>query len=209
MSSTNKARMVRSRLVEALRQELMGPSEPHETISEYPTRRYISGRLAPARAADDDADAAIDDTENDSLGVGTGDDEEGDEDASPPLIIAFNPSSFGLSFLVDPLVKNLRVLVSWGDYKRVKDDQGGTVWRRQPREAMVDGLPVDVPGAIRQIVLSSSGANLPGVIVTGVDDPEITLDGVVHDFGGYRAVSIFLVNRRTKGELGNRSKDER
>jgi hypothetical protein len=208
MSSTNKARMVRSRLVEALRQELMGPSEPHETISEYPTTRYISGRLAPARAADDDADAAINDTENDTLGVGTGDDEEGDEDASPPLTIAFNPSSFGLSFLVDPLVKNLRVLVSWGDYKRVKDDRG-TVWRRQPREAVVDGLPVDVPGAIRQIVLSSSGTNSPGVIVTGVDDPEITVDGVVHDFGGYRAVSIFLVNRRTKGELGNRSKDER
>lgn len=60
MSSTNKSRMVRSRLVEALRQELMGPSEPHETIPEYPTTRYIAGRLAPARAAYDDADAAID-----------------------------------------------------------------------------------------------------------------------------------------------------
>ena len=87
--------------MEALRHELMGPSEPQETIPEYPTTRYIVGRLAPARAADDDTDAAINPTENDSFGVGTGDDENGDEGTSPPLIIGFNPSSMGLSFLVD------------------------------------------------------------------------------------------------------------
>ena len=46
-------------------------------------------------------------------------------------------------------------------------------------------------------------------MISGVDDAEIALEGVVHDFAGYRAVSLFLVNRRTKGALGDRAKDER
>src|SRR5713101_303019 len=98
MSSANKSREVRDRLVEALRRELMGPSAPDEVIREYPTSRYLVGRLAPARAAEDDSDAEIDPAENDTLAIGGGDDEDGDEDTSPPLIIGFNPSSFGLSF---------------------------------------------------------------------------------------------------------------
>ncbi len=209
MSSTKKTRLVRDRLMEALRQELMGPSEPQETIPEYPTTRYIVGRLAPARAADDDTDAAIDPTENDSFGVGTGDDEDGDEGTSPPLIIGFNPSSMGLSFLVDGSVGALRVNVAWGDYRREKDPEAGTVWRRHPREGVADGLPIAAPGAIARILLSPSATNPAGVVISGVDDPEVALEGVVHDFAGYRAVSLFLVNRRTKGELGDRSKDER
>lgn len=209
MSSTKKTRLVRDRLMEALRQELMGPSEPQETIPEYPTTRYIVGRLAPARAADDDTDAAIDPTENDSFGVGTGDDEDGDEGTSPPLIIGFNPSSMGLSFLVDGSVDALRVNVAWGDYRREKDPEAGTVWCRHPRAGVVDGLPIAAPGTIARILLSPSATNPAGVVISGVDDPEIALEGVVHDFAGYRAVSLFLVNRRTKGELGDRSKDER
>ncbi len=64
-------------------------------------------------------------------------------------------------------------------------------------------------GSIERIVLSPSAKNPAGTVVTGVDDPEIALEGVVHDFAGYRAVSLFVVNRRTKGALGDRSKDER
>lgn len=95
---SNKSRATRDRLVEALRRELIGPSAPDEVINEYPTSRYLVGRLAPARAAEDDTDAVIDPAENDTLAVGGGDDEDGEEEASPPLIIGFNPSSFGLSF---------------------------------------------------------------------------------------------------------------
>jgi len=205
MPSANAARLVRDRLVLALRRELMGPSEPDEVIKEYPTTRYIAGRLAPA----DDMDSAIDPTENDSLGVGTGEDEDGDEGASPPLIIAFNPSSMGLSFLVDDSVVALRVYVTWGDYSREKDVDGVTVWRRYPREAVVDGVPIASSGKISRIRLATSASNPGGVAVSGIDDSEIALEGVVHDFAGYRAVSLFLVNRRTKGKLGDRSKDER
>jgi hypothetical protein len=198
----NKSSIVRDRLVQALRTELMGPSEPEEIIKEYPTARYTVGRLAPAN----DPEAAIPPTENDSLGAGSVDDESGNEEDPPPLIIGFNPSSMGLSFLIDQSTRSLRVQVSWGDYKRGID---GATWQRCPRNAVVDGVPVETRGTIPRIVLSPSGSNPAGVVVTGVDDPEIALEGVVHDFAGYRAVSLFLVNRRTKGALGDRSKDER
>lgn len=210
MSSTNKSREVRDRLTEALRRELMGPSAPDEVIREYPTSRYIAGRLAPARASDDDTDAAIDAAENDTLATGGTDDEDGVEEAGPPLIIGFNPSSFGISFLLDASIQTLRVSVSWGDYRRQKDEnEGGVVWQRIPRDAVVNGVPVASTGTMRRILLSPAEPNPTGVLIAGVDDSEIALEGVVHTFAGYRAVSLFLVNRRTKGALTDRSKDER
>jgi hypothetical protein len=212
VSSANKSRQARERLIEALRRELTGPSSPDELIHEYPTSRYIVGRLAPARTAEDDTDAAIEVAENDTLAVGGGDDEDGNEESSAPLIIGFNPSSFGLSFLINAKVKVLRAKASWGDYRRERKDEGGsvvTVWRRYHREATVDGIPVGSAGRLARIVLSPSASNAAGTTVSGVDDPEIVIQGVVHDFAGYRAVSLFLVNRRTKGVLGDRSKDER
>jgi hypothetical protein len=209
MSAANKSRLARQRLIEALRRELLGPSGPQESIQEYPTTRYIVGRLAPARAGEDDTDAEIDATENDSIGVGTTPGEDGDDETSPPLITGFNPSSMGMSFLIDASVQSLRVLVAWGDYYREDDDKEGPIWRRYPRDGVVDGLPVGTPGAIPRTLLSPTSTNASGVTISGVDDPEIALEGVVHDFAGYRAASLFLVNRRTKGELGDRRKDER
>lgn len=198
MSQTSGSRQVRARLVETLRRELMGPSDDTEVIREYPTSRYVVGRLAPAQQADDDTDAVIDPAENDSLAVAGEDNEDGGEESSPPLIIGFNPSSFGLSFLVDPAIQDLSVTVSWGDYCREKDDSNASVWRRYPRAGVVEGLSVAGVGPLPRITLSPTASNPSGVAVSGVDDPEIVLEGIVHDFAGYRAVSLFLVNRRTK-----------
>lgn len=209
MSSHSQFRDLRGRLAEALRRELMGPSVPEEIINEFPTSRYIVGRLAPLRAAEDDTAAIIDPTENDSLAVGAADDEDGVEETQIPLIIGFNPSSFGLSFLVDADVETLCATVTWGDYRKEKIPDRGDAWRRYHREALVQGIPIKSAGSLPQIPLSSSTQNALGVLVTGVDDSEIVLEGVIRDFSGYRAVSLFLVNRRTKGALGDRSKDER
>lgn len=208
---SNRSREIRKRLVKSLRRELMGYSEPDEAIAEYPTNRYIVGRLAPLRSAEDDTDAEIDPTENDTLAVGVDADEESDDNSSPPLIIGFNPSSFGLSFLVDPQVKTLRVRVSWGDYKREKSkgETQRTVWQRYAREGVVDGVRINVSGSLAPIVLSPSRSLPQGVTISGVDDAEIQLEGVVRELDGARAVSLFLVNRRTRGELKDRHKDER
>jgi len=187
----------------------MGPTEPDEALKEYPTTRYVIGRLAPAQVAEDDLDAAVDPSEDDTLAVGDEDTEDGSEDAPVPLIIGFNPSSIGLSFLVDASAGTLTADVAWGDYRREQAEEGKLVWRRYPRAGRVVGIPISGNGPIPRIVLSSKGPNPPGTTVTGIEDDEICLEGVVHEFAGYRAVSLFLVNRRTKGALGDRTKDER
>src|SRR5205823_5545470 len=107
--------------------------------------------------------------------------------------IGFNPASFGLSFLIDAKVQTLCAKVSWGDYRREKkeDSQGvSTIWRRYHREGIVAGIRVGATGSLARIVLSPSAPNPTGTVITGVDDPEIAIEGVVHDFAGYRAVSV-------------------
>ena len=47
-------RDARGRILDALRRELLGPSDPNEAIQEFPTSRYIVGRLAPATDAEAD-----------------------------------------------------------------------------------------------------------------------------------------------------------
>jgi helicase-like protein len=187
----------------------MGPSAADEAIKEFPTTRYVVGRLAPARTSEDDKDGEIEVIENDTLAVGGDEGEDGGDESQAPLVIGFNPSSVGLSFLVDAEGDALRVEVSWGDYKREKDEEDKIAWRRYQRDGTVDGISIKSAGPIPLITLSPRGANPNGVSISGVDDPEICIQGVVHEFHGYRAVSLFLVNRRTKGALGDRAKDER
>ncbi len=81
MATSNSSRSSRDRLLLALRRELIGPTEADETIKEFPTTRYVVGRLAPARASESDKDGAIADTENDTLAAGGGSEEDGEEDA--------------------------------------------------------------------------------------------------------------------------------
>ena len=113
MGKSNKKRAVRGRMLDAFRRELLGPTDPNEIIKEYPTTRYIVGRLAPSREDDDDMDGAVDPLENDALGAGGDDDEAGSDEPQTPLTIGFNPSSIGLSFLVSPETHVLQVEVSW------------------------------------------------------------------------------------------------
>ncbi len=209
MAPSNNERQVRDRLLLALKKELMGPGAPDEVINEYPTSRYVVGRLAPARIDENDKDGLIEQTENEKLAMGVSSEEDGEEEPQPPLIIGFNPSSFGLSFLIDSQNKTLQVRVAWGNYKREKDGLGKYVWKRYPISGVVDGVQVAKAGAISKITLSPSASNPPGVSISQIDDMEISIEGVVHDLGGHRAVSLFLINRRTKGQLGDRSKDER
>jgi len=211
----SKKRNARGRILEALRRELLGPSQPDEVISEFPTSRYIVGRLAPATSeveaeiALNDEDGQIDPLENDTLEAGVEGDEDGASDFQPPLIVGFHPSSFGLSFLISPEIDTLNVTVTWGDYAReANEEEGGIHWQRYAQKTIVEGIRVGATGTIPQVALSSKHTPA-GVTVTGTDDEELTLEGVVHDIDGERAVSLFLVNRRTKGKITDKSKDER
>ncbi|GAA5512701.1 hypothetical protein Dcar01_01419 [Deinococcus carri] len=200
-------RTVRSRLIELLTQELMGPASPEEVSAEFPTTRYLLGRLAPLETLEDDVGEADPDF---SVFEDGGDDTDlGDTPPPPPLLTSFKPSSFGLSFLLDTGVQQVDVELSWGDYEPEGDSS--ITWHRRPRQGKVTGLRVNQTGKLPSIPLHPEGlgADHVGVEVEGLQDNDVRLEGVVSEFGGYRAVSLFLVNRRPADAKEDRRKDRR
>ena len=94
---------VRSKLVDALRLDLIGPSEtlgnPQEVLPQSPSRWYLSGFLVPLDAAPEDKS---DETANDDLDEagemgGADDDDQPDKGA---VRARYFPSSIGASILV-------------------------------------------------------------------------------------------------------------
>jgi hypothetical protein len=199
----------------------MGPYDgtDEQFSGEYPTSRYIVGRLAPF-------EQPVPDEENDTLGVGEEEEETGPIDEPLPLVLSFHPSSIGLSFIVAPAHPHLDVKLQWGDYLREKadrspaskeddddteqaeGDRGGATWQRHSRETRITRITLPTSGRIPKIVLDPNSNN-GGAIVSGFHDSSICLEGVVHKIGSQLAVSLFVVNRRQKLELSNRNKDER
>jgi len=111
---------IRSEIVEALKLDLVGPDNDHpfanELLRDPPSRWYLSGFLVPTEAP---IEQRSDETDTEELDFG--DDTGATDDASPPDRAAARrsvlPSSMGVSVLVDPSVKELRVIVQWGDYR--------------------------------------------------------------------------------------------
>ncbi|XAZ07304.1 helicase [Acinetobacter seifertii] len=190
----------------------MGPSSIDETIVEFPTTRYIVGRLAPLNTE-------IPEYEKDTLPLaGSGDTEDGEEELQPPLIVGFSPSSMGLSFLISQNSKTLNARISWGDYHQEKDNsEGGTYWQRYQRSILVEQIPVDIVGKIDPIPLSKSNVSYPIIITPdgfwrpgedGNGDSQVFLEGIVHHIDGAKAISLFLVNRRLRGDDSDKIKDQ-
>ncbi len=101
---------VRDRLVAALRNDLLGPGSPDEVLLQSPSTRYLVGMLAPRGTA-------ADSSEDESLEAGS--DEDGD-DGAVRLSASLDPSSIGLSCVVDPSVDQIQVVASWGEYTKVE-----------------------------------------------------------------------------------------
>ncbi|TKB08892.1 helicase [Desulforhopalus sp. IMCC35007] len=190
----------------------MGPTSEDETITEFPTTRYVIGRLAPLKSE-------IPEMENDPLASGSDDDEAGEYEPQPPLIVGFNPSSMGLSFLVSKNIESINAKVMWGDYRREKDEVegGGIYWQRYQRMILIENIPISNIGKITPIPLSISNAPSTVTITPygfrapgedGDGDGQVFLEGVVHHIDGAKAISLFLVNRRPKGDDSDRTKDQ-
>ena len=221
-------RDVRVQMVDALRRELMGPWHPEDETDPseaFPTARYIVGRLAPQ-------DLKIDDVENDALPTGDDDDgETGEASFEPPQVLGFMPSSMGLSFVLNDTCDSVDVHIEWGQYLRAEEaperppidgedgeseeDEGQWdapqrstfVWRREQRAGIVRGLDVSTKGPVAEVKLHPKTAP-PGVPVEGLEDSDVCIQGVVYEIHGQRAVSLFLVNQRQKGEQGDAEKDQ-
>lgn len=101
-------------LIEALQDELLGPEGgPNETLSQKPTFRYLLGRLAPAGTR-------VGQDEDEGLGdVGGDSEDDNDAEIASPISMAMNPSSIGVSFVVEPNCDQIEVEFTWGDYREI------------------------------------------------------------------------------------------
>jgi hypothetical protein len=112
---------VRKGLVDALRLDLVGPSDklgnPAEILPQAPSRWYLTGFLVPLDAG---ASQRADEQSAEELELG-GESETADEDVTPEPAAArqrYFPSSIGVSVLVPGDQARLTVNVYWGDYER-------------------------------------------------------------------------------------------
>src|SRR5437016_2793887 len=103
---------LRSDLLRAVLLELLGPAAgPDEEIDERNVRdRYLVGMLAPKRQE-------LSPEEFDELAQGgVGSTEDGSTDFSAPPAKTMFPSSFGMTFSVDPEAQALQITARWGLY---------------------------------------------------------------------------------------------
>lgn len=128
----------RSKLMEELTKDLMGPASAEEEIDDRPLDRYIVGILYPQ------ADEAIDgDKDIDSP------DEDGETPSDPPIAMANvrYPSSMGLTFGVDVnTAQKVKFTISCARYEQVETEQKRTSkWRRIPLSSEPVALDVTKP----------------------------------------------------------------
>lgn len=227
---------VRSRIVNAFRRDLVGPGpEPQdldlarERLNENPSRWYLTGFLAPADdelaldgSADGDASAEVEELEieggepdADGAGGAAGDNEEPD---APNARRRFLPSSVGLTVLLDPDIREVEAVVSWGDYRTepamdeallLPDPEGEPDPAKKPRRPQVEwvrapkartfAVAVQDGRAGPFIVPESAAEQLPGGGLCLETHSRVftfpTPDGQVERV---RALTVFLVNRRSR-----------
>jgi hypothetical protein len=137
---------VRDRLVDILREDLIGPVTPDEVLTEAPSRWYLTGFLVPFEGGE--AERSDPDSDDDLGDAGGPEGDEGSEPAEASRRKVLLPASIGVSVLVPPGVGSLDVTASWGDYLRVDlpaegDAPKEKAWRHVPR-SRDRSVPVDV-----------------------------------------------------------------
>lgn len=175
---------VRDRLVNAIRQDLVGPREEMEILEESPFSTYLGAVLYPS-------DAGILDPEND---LDEQDDSTETSFSDPPVSLANQryPSSLGLTFAVDTGVSDeIGVSIRAARYRGEEDDEG-LRWHRIPLELEEIVIPVASPSEGVEVEL----------------EPGLSLFRRVREVDrfGVVAVTLVLVNRRT-APVGRRDAD--
>ena len=184
---------VRSKLVEALKLDLVGPGEnlgnPEEVLPQAPSRWYLTGFLVPIGA---ERVQRMDETATEDLDQ-PGETGGMDDDAQPEHPAArqrYLPSSIGVSLLVPYQADKLTVRVSWGDYHR--RSESSEQWERKPRSETITLDLANTGGKPREKkVPNSDGLKIfslsrpAGMLIEGAGVP-----------AGTHTLSIFLVNER-------------
>jgi hypothetical protein len=121
-----------------IRDDLIGPAGgPEEELVDAPIDRYLLGLLAPTRSRDvvavcdnEEEGGAADEVSEDELAVAVDAGEDGSTEERPAAVNQLVPSSFGLTFALEPGCTRVVVAASWGAYSRATSEEEG-----RPRRA--------------------------------------------------------------------------
>jgi hypothetical protein len=184
----------RTRLVDAVTRDLMGPLQPDEieTISDPPLTRYITAILYPQSNAVIDASQDIDVPE----------DENGGDETSvpdPPVAMANVrfPSSMGLTFAVDSFATDvLAVKIQAARYEKATDDDAPTsIIKRVRRGALGPTEPWRrIPLVIESVHIVVRKAT-PRETVGVADGLELFYRVRPADANGVVTVTLVLLNK--------------
>lgn len=189
--------LFRDQIVARLVEDLIGPLDPNEVLSDRPTQRYSTGILYPR-----DTRMESYEDEDGGLTVNVAEDAASEpEEARISLHAVLKPATAGLSFALEGLAKSIRpvirVEVGCAVYRRFSvDDAGNEVegappdraherWRRIPLSATVD-LELRY-GEIR-VDLGPYG-------IEGLE-----LYALVTPHAGLETVTVALANQRQRGD---------
>ena len=191
---------VRSRLVDALKLDLVGPAldlgDVAEVLPQSPSRWYLTGFLAPLDApAEQRSDADADDD------LDSGGEPGLDDDVTPEASAAskqkYLPSSIGVSVLLPKEAKSLALIVTWGDYRRTSEPAGAEQWTRTQREETLTLELADKLEIPKELKVPNSGGLKVALTILPVG--KFGLEAGLAE--GARTISVFVVNRRTpKGD---------
>jgi hypothetical protein len=202
----------REELRERLREDLIGPGEENERITDSPFMQYIAGVLYPLRPDSHthklDGEIDVDETDDDKGNV---------PDPAITLANMRYPPTMGITFAVDPeRAKTLSIRISAAMYRpvEVSDD---AMEQEEVEPPDVDTHPDDHPGDRPETVVEWQREPIPensteiNVGTPGDDqgDSELAegLELYVRvrppDDNGYISVTAALINRRT-AKPGNR-----
>ena len=109
---------LRQKIIDALKIDLIGPVEPNEVMDQDPASEYLTGMIYAKSLADDlefgEQEVGFDFAHEDDYSTGA---EEENDDVQTNGKFE-KPSSIGLSFYVKKETKVVKVVASWGDYKK-------------------------------------------------------------------------------------------
>ena len=183
---------IRERLLAALRHELLGPGSADEVLSQPPGTRYLVGMLAPRGTE-------VDPSEDESIDAQP--DEGGSEEESARVSASLDPSSIGISCVVEEGVERIEIVASWGEYEKLeqaepepeesaKSRRGREQWRRTPVSAAVT------------IPTGPTTKSMKEELAEGV-----LLEWTSREIGDVHVLSIFLLNANVAPD-GKRPPDD-
>ena len=197
-----KHAIVRQKILEAVRKDLIGPSYANEELKEIPTSSYITGMLYPADTAVTEDENYYDveftekkfDADGESMEAGIFEDDEPEDRIKGGFQ---KPSSIGVSFYVPDDVEKINAYINWGKYYAeqvqgevvdgtLEEDAENKKKKKHTvyiREQMNDVVEIDFNqiSHSKQIPLESNGNIYIYVMKMQLDN-------------GYKMVSVYLHN---------------